>query len=544
MRIGQPIDWSKAAALAGSAEETDGDGSSTGMSTRSRTTAASRPRAQSPAETAVLGHGQPVDWGKVAHPVEDVGVAETRPAGRQANPGGEKAARGSACACGGPERAAAAHSAGSGEALDWSRAAHRNVALVEHPSVEDGATVRLSVGPSKKAAPLLPIMGAGFAPSRSSNPPVIGNPPRAWESADWQVRWPDILPVNPSGPECFRNAFPEDPGASGLDELAADVTFLANYLTTSFSPSDTASASAWVAANPGAGEPAATRLLLALSDDGVTWYKTGLVVANHAGVPAVAVEGDRLYVFFNATLDGATLVDGLPATADTGDPLCCAYTTDLRSWTYRIIGNHSNTNGISYNSSGAGEGDIMALNAHDPSVVRSTLSSEAGGGEGWWLFYTLHWDRDGTRTSGTFFAEAPTLDAANWLQHAGKIFPRRETQGFGSAEDPSVIRVETATGYYLQYAAGWTAVDPSGDTYNNWIVALPSSMTQDDLDAAPWTLDSSSCWSSGYEIRLGNPMAQSAGEGFGVSPPPARSSAHHERNADSLVRARRGSGSV
>ncbi len=172
-----------------------------------------------------------------------------------------------------------------------------------------------------------------------------------------------------------------------------------------------------------AGEPARSRLLLAVSSDGVHWQKTGLVLANHAAVPAFAIEDGVLYLFFNASANELRLIGPHPPALGAGSsPICVAYTTDLVRWTYRVLGHVPG--GIAVNVTELPIG--TSTEAHDPCV---TPKAEGG----WWLFYTLHWMQATglphpapaeERRGATFVAEAARLDTFHWEQRrATPVFP-------------------------------------------------------------------------------------------------------------------------
>ncbi len=312
---------------------------------------------------------------------------------------------------------------------------------------------------------------------------------------------------DPDAPACYLEYFADVAMWRGETEVAPTVVFEGKYPNLEFSPASDFDASWFVYLNPTATEPANTRLLLAMSDDGVNWYKTGLVIANHGGVSCVAVEGGVLYVFFNSVLQQMTPALGvaLAATGVASDVLSMAYSADLRTWSYRIVGATDNpaagVRGIVYNRKEAGASDPTNSppNAADPSVA------QIADGSGWYLFYTLRWNPG---LSATFVATSPRLDALPWTQLDGRVFPVEMVNG--NAEDASLTRVEWPDGTITyQYAAAFLA-GAGGGSALNWLVTLDRSLNvvEDAVQIATYC--------GGRELRLDNPHGQDAAVGFGV----------------------------
>lgn len=250
-------------------------------------------------------------------------------------------------------------------------------------------------------------------------------------------------------------------------------------------------------------EPQGSRLMLAISQDRKSWFKTGMVVMNCGSVPCLAVEKDQagvetLYLFFCASVYEIAVLDpGDPIRFDAGrrnrpTPLCVAYTTDLRNWTYRLLGERprddvTGDTGFIYpdlsDPSFDFEGfdfdlEADAYTANDPSVVRKH------DGTGWLMYYTLHYGAE--KRSMILVAEAEHLYDFTWItrEDAIPVVPTldRIIDEGANAEDPNVGR--TAMGYRL-YASG----PPDGN--NSWQADLDADGTliEDSLNTIEHTCD-------------------------------------------------------
>ena len=305
---------------------------------------------------------------------------------------------------------------------------------------------------------------------------------------------------------CFRDLLSrmvEERAANGAGvEFFATPVFTIPGLRTEFQPPTTQAAVDYHNANLEANEPATTRLMLAISTDGVRWTKTGLVVANCGSVPALAVEDDVLYLYYQGLRGDAKSpgmmrdVAGDDLAGTPGSVICVASSRDLLNWTYRVIGDDGV--GIEYGP------DAPAPNAADPSVVRGTA--------GWLLYYTLHWDELGRAACGedptfpykraaTFVADAARLDDFYWTQRAARVFPVNVHEA--SAEDPSVLMVHLRDGtYFYQYAAAWIAAAPDAPTGSpsGWLAMLDA----DGQSLLAYESIRPTC--SDREVRLDNPL--------------------------------------
>ena len=339
---------------------------------------------------------------------------------------------------------------------------------------------------------------AGGRPAAVTDLPGQMAPFFDWGHAPYEA--PD-----PDAPACYLEYFADVAAWRGETEVTPNVVFEGKYPNLEFSPASDFDASWYVLRNPPATEPANTRLLLAMSDDGVRWYKTGLVIANHGGVSCVAVEDGVLYVFFNSTRVQMSPAPGavLATTGVADDVLSMAYTADLRTWSYRMIGATDDVTkgvrGIQYNRVGAGGDDSDTRpNAADPSVVRNA------DGTGWQLFYTLRWSGQ----SATFVADSPRLDALPWVQENGRVFP--VTMVDGNTEDPSLTQVRWPDGTITyQYAAAFSA-GAGGGSALNWLVTL------DSLLNVVGSAVQIATYCGGHEIRLDNPHGQDSSVGLAV----------------------------
>ena len=209
--------------------------------------------------------------------------------------------------------------------------------------------------------------------------------------------------------------------------------------------------------------PSGCRILLAVSADGKTWHKTGLVVMDSGAVPALAVEGDKLFLFCNAV-----------GTGDDGKPtfdLVMAWTEDLVHWKYNKPARY----GIDLIPTSA---NYMFVGADwmDPSVVRKA------DGDGWYLFTTLrrHDYIGGTTVDGgnTFVAKADSLLDKNWtiVNSGNPVYPDITLAGqpqsaYGTTvpyevDDPSVLYMHLRTSYYEYFAA------PINSSYISGVVNL------------------------------------------------------------------------
>lgn len=234
---------------------------------------------------------------------------------------------------------------------------------------------------------------------------------------------------------------------------------------------------------PNAQDPATGRLLLAISSDGVTWVKTGLVVANHVGVPCLAVENGILYLFFNIARDGfysfSSVADSPEEQMDAAGlkghdlrptPMAMAYTSDLLHWSYRLIGDHRN--GIEYAADPLGPDPEDFLSANDPSVVAAHGTDP---NDAWNLYFTLHKSTGYASHMASAGSLWPTVfDGAEWLyRNNGKpVFPTEANVALGDgAEDPTVLWIQSPTyGGYYQYYSG-NVTDPT-NLGTNWSARL------------------------------------------------------------------------
>lgn len=214
---------------------------------------------------------------------------------------------------------------------------------------------------------------------------------------------------------------------------------------------------------PGVKDPESTRLMLAFSADGLTWTKTGLVIANHASVPCVAVEDGVLNVYFCVTrpeymapatgaawgtvaLDDAKGDVGTPNGARS-TPLAVAWSADLVNWSYRLIGDEGK--GFAFREIDLENWNLQEYWAVDPSLVPAPADS----GFAWYLYYTLHYHgSDGAEAAGIFVAGATSLGAFQWtMVDVIPVLPPPDAPSGSRAEDPSAVLV---TGRYLLFAGG------------------------------------------------------------------------------------------
>jgi hypothetical protein len=230
-------------------------------------------------------------------------------------------------------------------------------------------------------------------------------------------------------------------------------------------------------------EPESGRILLAVSGDGVTWKKTGQVIVNHGGVPCLAVEGGVLYLFFCVTrpqkLKGGWGVYDEEDSIDVGGnnglrptPLAVASTTDLVSWSYRLIGDEGK--GFKYEK--LDEEEVEKMSANDPSVVEADTAYTEYPTDNWYLYYALHYTdpdavADSLDPSAILVAAAERLSDFKWVtRRAGNangpiVFPNDkdaaglaeqtwETNDPVRAEDPSVVHNIGSSDSYRMFAGG------------------------------------------------------------------------------------------
>lgn len=247
-------------------------------------------------------------------------------------------------------------------------------------------------------------------------------------------------------------------------------------------------------------DPVGFRLMLALSSDGVSWTRTGLVIANHASVPCLAMEENEsgvetLYLFFvtvreyiDPYLDEESFgsmkeEDGTPIRST---PLAVASTTNLTEWTYRLL--DSDEAGFHYDTS------VYDMEAHmysalDPSVVRATgVTPDEAEREldptlapyQWMMYYTLHYDSGGSRYAAIHVAFAEHLYDFEWFSgnSGASVLPPSDADAGGSAADPTAAPLESdGVGYgYLLFAG---AAGDVGEKGVNWAALLFDGVTTD-----------------------------------------------------------------
>ncbi len=299
--------------------------------------------------------------------------------------------------------------------------------------------------------------------------------------------WPldaDVMLVEGCFPDLARRLVEEN-GSIGDVAVKAQISSIGGGQT--FNPWTMQNNAINAPEHPVEGSPASDRLCLAVSRDGRTWVKTGLVIMDGASVPCVAVEDGTLYVFFNCVTYDAT---GTPSLH-----LSVATTGDLYTWTYYHLSGDS-TPGMDFqtlptstytdderiDSDGDGvlgpgvdaDGDgIYEQNGidveswdvgapADPSVVPAP-------GGGWYLFVTLMravGSGPGAAVDGadTFMFQAARLDDFLWViaNMDSRVFPTSASESADhavAAYDPNVLWV----GSTLQYFASAGDRGPIGN---------------------------------------------------------------------------------
>lgn len=199
--------------------------------------------------------------------------------------------------------------------------------------------------------------------------------------------------------------------------------------------------------------PLGDRILIAVSKDGMTWTKTGLIVMESGSVPSLAVEDNALFLFCNAT------------NSSTGrGEFVMAWTEDLVNWQYNVparLGVTSVPTGTYYT--------FDANDWLDPSVVRRVKVGDGG----WYLFFTVARPYTGSvppgthaRGANTFVAKAASLLDRQWTLVNGNnpVYPdillaELPASAYGASPwevaDPGVVYMErgASTPYYQYFAS-------------------------------------------------------------------------------------------
>lgn len=369
------------------------------------------------------------------------------------------------------ELAADPGSAAAG-AVDWSAGARSR-----YPVRNQGGLI---------GDPQEPVAGKAFAWLGDADPFIHENQGVIWpDGTDWWVCYPDLRWGTFEDNNDEFDATVANPGRSTHEfvPLASEAAITALV-------ADEAAYEAAVAAGDvnamAPQEPFTVRLLLAVSSDGVNWVKTGMVVANHASVPCLAVEDGVLYLFFNILRSG---IGSFTSASDDPDhqvdrngtlgkderttPMAVASTTNLVNWAYRLIGDQGK--GITYALDSTKADPDTILSGVDPSVVPAHGPDV---NDGWYLYFTL-WKSTGT---GTYMAATGRLsdtisDGAGWkFRNDGDvIFPTPTDYAAGyAAADPTVLWVQSPTfGGYYQYYSG-DVTDPLTTLGTNWSAQLAS----------------------------------------------------------------------
>lgn len=160
------------------------------------------------------------------------------------------------------------------------------------------------------------------------------------------------------------------------------------------------------------------RLRTAVSQDGITWTKTGDVVTDQADVPCLVVKGDTLWLFYVIWHDNNK-------TASLFNTTAAAYTKDLEHWTFKKL-----------EFSGSFPDDYTK-NPVDPTVI---LDQD---GKTYRMYFTLGPLDDQGSKIGTF--SATSTDLIHWT-FEGKRYVLDDTQVL----DPNLLWV----GDHYEFFAG------------------------------------------------------------------------------------------
>jgi hypothetical protein len=348
-------------------------------------------------------------------------------------------------------------------------------------------------------------------------------------------RGPELLPPDSPGlpdelpdeggllslPGAWRDCYPELAAALVDDGDTAFDAYGSPGLEHGFLPEPSSTA---CGGYYGVQEPESGRILLAVSADGVTWKKTGQVIANHGSVPCLAVEDDVLYLFFcvhrppafdgrwgvDDTADAdATDPDADPDNADRPTPLAVAYTSDLVNWIYRLIGDEGK--GFTYQKLDDDlNSKVLKMSANDPSVVEADTAYTEKPTDNWYLYYALHYD-DGTErdpdASAILVAAAERLSDFKWETrrappHANGpiVFPNDGDDptlaATDRAEDPSVMHDVGSADSYRMFAGG-------NESKYNWRAKTDAS--GEEVAAGDWGQFQETC--DGDPILMNNGLA-------------------------------------
>ena len=200
--------------------------------------------------------------------------------------------------------------------------------------------------------------------------------------------------------------------------------------------------------------PGATRLMLALSTDGVTWTRTNLVIADQAALPTVITVEGTVYLFFGqATIDGESY-----------GKVAMAYSSDLVNWTFKRVILMGSPFATSPNPFPDIDWDTET--SFDPTVV--AVEDQPGM---YRLYFTLkdgpHNPQSGQPPTNfaTFSAWTTDLENGVWTYDAGIRFPTKilgdllySSDGYIKVQDPVVQWV----GDHYEYFAGGS---PTGYIY-------------------------------------------------------------------------------
>ena len=281
------------------------------------------------------------------------------------------------------------------------------------------------------------------------------------------------------------------------------------------------------------GSPGADRLCVAISTDGRTWTKTGLILMDGASVPSVGVEVDpdgveTLYVYFNC----ATY--SLDANGDlqlqNGEPWAAlytsvAYTTDLVNWSYRHMAGPSAPARMSFGlvqTTPVGDDPAAPWWSTDHPADPALVARPSGG----WLLlvslsrFTESTVSDANKPLSTFVLQANRLSDFSWwvVNTARPLFPTEDQHTADptlAAMDPSGYRDVDQLVYHASRdnRQNWTATyevdesNPAGDVFT---------YLDSRSDADAWSGNYGGIALANVPVKLSNPAEYTSTGPFGT----------------------------